>query len=561
MHLSARAPLSEIEIHRLTNQILSNKLGRSNLSASGLHEFLTVTRGNPLLVELGLEWLVTGKPFSQMSEDFLLEDRSRRFLQALKTAGFETGQGQLIDMLAMATIAGGAPTTLPDKEKTIWDIFGVQRIDASNTARLFPTETDIDLSGYIPPIRPQTMAIAFARAVLIDLASVDRRRVIRTAWQANPRGTLRTLLRIDGGYKFRMNEEDPLQAAFLAVPVESGIAPLDLFRLLAEASCSATANDWEDRKYHIGAGLLENTLSVIDTLSNNELKQALTFVVDLILADRTKRMLRENNCAYLLMNILRTLDRGGQLLEPQVLTAIGRWAASPRAECHECIHDWDWGSPAKAGIAPETGTTAKVLSWAIAAPNISVRILLYRLMGHAACNEKDLPSSDIWRECAAFMVEAETAVQARRDSACQALHPRFLSLSELVLPCSTLSLSVRTSFASLLATSDPKLCRQIADEVDAIAERFPDHETIQLARVNAWQHVTLAAMSDPALCRQMAERVDAIAERFPDHETIQLTRVNAWQHVAHATRRNVSTTLRQWPLEFRLGFLRLVLVD
>ena len=25
--------------------------------------------------------------------------------------------------------------------------------------------------------------------------------------------------------------------------------------------------------------------------------------------------------------------------------------------------------------------------------------------------------------------------------------------------------------------------------------------------------------------------------------------------------RNVSTTLRQWPLEFRLGFLRLVLVD
>jgi len=28
-----------------------------------------------------------------------------------------------------------------------------------------------------------------------------------------------------------------------------------------------------------------------------------------------------------------------------------------------------------------------------------------------------------------------------------------------------------------------------------------------------------------------------------------------------ATRRNVSTTLRQWPLEFRLGFLRLVLVD
>jgi len=26
-------------------------------------------------------------------------------------------------------------------------------------------------------------------------------------------------------------------------------------------------------------------------------------------------------------------------------------------------------------------------------------------------------------------------------------------------------------------------------------------------------------------------------------------------------RRNVSTTLRQWPLEFRLGFLRLVLVD
>jgi hypothetical protein len=30
--------------------------------------------------------------------------------------------------------------------------------------------------------------------------------------------------------------------------------------------------------------------------------------------------------------------------------------------------------------------------------------------------------------------------------------------------------------------------------------------------------------------------------------------------VAEAVR-NVSTTLRQWPLEFRLGFLRLVLVD
>jgi rRNA processing protein Krr1/Pno1 len=579
--LSANGPLSDGEIRLLAGQ-LPTKLAQPILSDAGLRDFRMVTRGNPFLVELGLAWLNSGKPLLHMTEEGLLEDRTRRFLEAVRTAGFEAGQGQLVDLLTMATIANGAPTTLPAGHdgETVWDIFGVQRIDQQNAARLFPADTDIDLRQYLPPMRPEAIATAFARMAIADLAPVDQNRIIRTAWRANPRGTLRTLLRIDGGYKFRTDQKDPLQSAFVAVPMQSGLPPFDMFCLLAQASCSASLQDWEDGKYHLGASLLDNAIGAARDLPGDTLPRAFHAVVDLILADRSTRMLRETGAARLLMEILPVIDRAGRLFDPLVLDDLSRWAQSPRALGHDSSGAWEFGSGATLQGAPASGTTTRLLDLIAHTSDKRARILLCRVMHEAAAHEPALQDAGLLRDASVFMTLAEETALSGGAPGLQHLQSGFPELLARARPHGRLALSIISAFmgalvvggaddrgaipalaedaatlaaslpndtavqrllasiwcqAAYATVSDLALCRLMAERVEAIAQGFPEHEGIQEQHATAWAHVAFATKFDPAECHKIAERVEAIALCFPDHETIQSSRAEAWLHVASAT--------------------------
>jgi hypothetical protein len=542
--LSAKTPLSDGEI-RLLSGYLPPRLALPILSDVGLGDFRDITRGNPLLVELGLAWLLAGKPLTQMTEEALLEERSRRFLEAIKTAGFDGGQGQLVDLLTMATIANGAPTTMPEGHETIWGIFGVQRIAREHVARLFPTEVDVDLRTFLPPLRPQTMAIAFARAAMVELEPIDRNRIIRTAWRANPQGTLRSLLRIDGGYKFRTDRPDPLQSAFNAVPMEVGLLPLDLFCLLAKASCAATPEDWGDGNYQVGAGLLDKAIEQTSRLAPNDLPRAFAFVVDLILGDRKERLLREASIARLLMEVLRSLDTAGRLFDLEVLNDLARWAASPRAKGHDCLDDWQFGTASREAAAPEVGTTSRLLDLGITAFDRDARIVLWRLIGLAAQREKSVPYSNTLPDGAAFIAAIETAAKKKdllRWEALQAQLPQLLSRAK---PNPRLTLAIRSSFAdatsSLFLDAD-KVLSPLAQDVSSLPERDIEPVNGLLLVVIFWRSlaVTYANRSKTEKCRTSAERIESFAQRIPENERLQKERVRSWLLVSESSKTNSS---------------------
>ena len=72
---------------------------------AAVEDFLRATRGNPLLVELGFQWL-RERSLADMDEDALLRMRVRRVFDAVRVAGVDEA---FLKVLAMATLAGGAP--------------------------------------------------------------------------------------------------------------------------------------------------------------------------------------------------------------------------------------------------------------------------------------------------------------------------------------------------------------------------------------------------------------------------------------------------------------------
>lgn len=572
--LSATTPLLDAEI-RLLSAHLPPRLARPILSDAGLGEFRDITRGNPLLVELGLAWLMAGKPLTQMTEEALLEERSRRFLEAIKAAGFDGGQGQLVDLLVMATIANGAPTTMPDGKETIWGIFGVQRIAREHFARLFPTEVDVDLRTFLPPLRPQTMAIAFSRAAMFELEPIDCNRIIRTAWRANPQGTLRTMLRIDGGYKFRTDRPDPLQSAFNAVPIEVALPPFDLFCLLAQASCTASPDDWADGNFLLGAGLLEKALEQIGRLAPDELPSALAFIVDLILGGRKVRLLREASMARVLMELVRALDIEGRLFDLPVLNDLARWASSPRARGHDCLDDWQFGNSSREVTAIKVGTTSFLLEYGMTAFNREARILFWRLIAKAAQHEEAIAHASILRDGATFIVDIETTAIKKDFARWEGLRTQFPHILSRAKQSPRLELSIRSFFADTASTlfsdavqvllplsqdfstklessfeSESGLllvarfwrslvdayahrletdkCLRMAERVELLSLRAPDNEQIQAERTRSWLSVSKSSKTDTSLKSAVADRIDKIALKFPDNEEIQEVRAAAW---------------------------------
>ena len=608
--LSHNASLSGSDIRRLLAGLPQARIRGEYSRDTNIEIIRTATRGNPLLVELAFSWLMDGKPIHDLSEEALLEDRTLRFIAAVKAATTENADS-LLDMLTMATIAQGAPTTLPKlgdaDEQAVWDHFRAPRIGPDLAKRLFPAETELNLSGHLPPLRPETIGIAFARTALSQRLRPEWKTIISAAWRANPQGTLRTLLRVDGGYKLRKDHEDPLKLAFDCAPIGVTIPPAELLRLYLQVSCCARADDWAEARYFVGEPLMKDALALAETVDDGALIAGFAQLTTWIATPPDAHHLRQRMARGGFTALLGQIAQRGLLADTQVIAALKHWLDNDQYEAGDqnidLPHPVPWNAATLAAIYDATCT----------APMRSARLQIWPLIIAAATGQTDATSRAL-DDMAQIALEADRAISDQDGEKWQALADRLQAAQQthagkwqaapqrliwghafVIFACGlgqTIQLretaaklgDAMDTFASAAAhdpaihfaraatwrfvtyahSNDRALSQQYAQKVAAIVAQFPLNEEMQRECAGAWRLVTSAHEDDRALSQRFAEKVAAIASQFPLHEGIQFECAEAWRFVTYAHRNDralsqqfaqkVATLAVQFPLHEQIQF-------
>ncbi|MBM1599970.1 hypothetical protein JQV15_15165 [Sulfitobacter mediterraneus] len=517
------------ELRRLVYTIPSN-LAQPIVGDAGIAKFRKITRANPLLIELALSWLRRVKSFADMSEDSLLEERAERIFEAIKTAGMES---DVADLLAMATIASGCATNFETNDGTnitnVWEAFNLRRIDQTTLARLYPTQTE-RRGEELPPIQPKMIGLAFVRRVLSELHQADQDRIIKCAWQANPRGTLRTLLGIDADYAVR-HGHDPLRDAFERSPIQhAGLSDLEVFRVLSRTSCLAHVTDWNEGRPLIGAGLLAAAERAAQLLDVEALEQALEETVAWSRKGMDGFYVREAAASRMVGFLMRELQGRGALFSNRSLAAFEDWMR--HCQSGKCaLSTWRETKQHRKLVAPKDYDTERMQSLAYA--SLSREVRLFGLIVWAEMQEDSDESVRV--ETARSRIKAEDAIRASDKSAWKVVAKqvdRILAGDGLN---SVVHLRALLSAISVCAFAGEQLMLKYIEELDRIAAPFPESEAIQQERAAAWRVVAYASTDDCAACQRHAERVDRIAAPFPESEAIQKQRAEAWRFVAYAS--------------------------
>lgn len=158
-----------------------------------LARFMSATEGNPLLVELGLDWLRRAQPLGEISKSRLLEDRVRRILQAFANVGIDESRVENLRALACATLVGPHAARAP-----IVAEFGELPV-GEQVRRLIPADGSSDLLVELPAVRPETIGDALVQTI-VRLSDPGRtaERIVRTGARANAGRWLRALRRLAG---------------------------------------------------------------------------------------------------------------------------------------------------------------------------------------------------------------------------------------------------------------------------------------------------------------------------------------------------------------------------
>lgn len=128
-----------------------------------------VTRGNPLLLELALEWVLEHQSFAGIDPAQLRRDRARRIVLALKGAGVD--DASQLGQLVVATLAGGAEKDALANAIAKAGLFpGMRALPSAAALRAaFPGEPLVTAGGatVVPPVRPELIAQAFVDYFLV----------------------------------------------------------------------------------------------------------------------------------------------------------------------------------------------------------------------------------------------------------------------------------------------------------------------------------------------------------------------------------------------------------
>jgi len=517
------------ELRRLVYTIPSN-LAQPIVGDAGIAKFRKITRANPLLIELALSWLRRARSFADMNEDSLLEERADRIIESIKTAGMES---DVADLMAMATIASGCSTNFETDDgataSNVWEIFNLRRIDQATLVRLYPTQ-NTRRGEELPPIQPKMIGLAFVRRVLSGLHQADQDRIIKCAWQANPRGTLRTLLGIDADYAMR-HGDDPLRDALERSPIQqAGLSDLEVFRVLSRTSCLAQVTDWNEGRPLIGAGLSATAERAAQQLDVEALEKALEETVAWSRKDMDGFYVREAAASRMVGCLMRELQSRGALFSNRSLAAFEGWMRHCQSG-KGALSMWREAKQRRKLVAPKEYDTEHMQALAYGA--LSLEIRLFGLIVWAEMQEDSDESVSV--ETARTRIKAEDAIRASDKSAWSVVAKQVDSILAGDGLNSLVHARALLSAISVCAFAGEQSMLKYIEELDHIAAPFPESEAIQKERAIAWRIVAYASTDDRAACQRHAETVDRIAAPFPESEAIQKERAIAWRHVAYAS--------------------------
>lgn len=148
---------------------LTRSTGLHHIGDATCERIHELTEGNPLLVELALDFLRQGKPVAELSEDAIIAERVGRIRQALDNshADFRLSAGK--HAVALGTLAG------PDCPiGSVLARFPGISLSRESLAAAFPSEAQrgVDLAQVMPSVSPLMIGDAFVRSIAADRADL-----------------------------------------------------------------------------------------------------------------------------------------------------------------------------------------------------------------------------------------------------------------------------------------------------------------------------------------------------------------------------------------------------
>jgi hypothetical protein len=504
-------------------------------NAEALERFWLVTGGMPLFVELGFDYLRRGRKLAEMSRDVLTDERAERLYQALSRAG-SSSNGRAA--LAVACVAAGA--YVPTLKKFG---FAISDDEIAGLKLALPTYDWAD--NYIPPIRPEAIALALARRVVDDrdCSESGAASIVHAAWKVGAFAMLRAAQRLGGR---RVGGQLTNLGRLLARPPDAlslGLEAADLAMAYALNGASISRIDWAAGDYAIGVGLEPTAHELVARLSGDEAFNFADGFLRKLFLNGEGRVLRPAVANRLAAAALRRAlssdwPQSAELLE----TFLTLWSFLPRT--------WDFRPGFKDAMSADLGATIGDAFIRISKGEDSYFAKAYALARGARfawkCARKAHDCAIALDDLARHPRNADAGSMNRKYAALIYRFGTYLAEQQVfALPTRTSNdetVERERAFAwrhvvwAYAQTPDAEECERAADRVDTIARPFMGKEEFEKERAEAWRHVgwAYAQAADTEECERAADRVDTIARPFIGKEEFEKERAEAWRQVAWA---------------------------
>jgi hypothetical protein len=479
-----------------------------------IRKFLAKTRGNPLLVEVGVKWLRDGKALNDITEAALLTDRVDRIVNALIEAGLsETSHHRAI---AVATLAA-ASDSFARRDLVVVD-YPLPIVEPRELKRIFPIDI-ADLRDFLPPVRPEMFGDAFVRRVVIHASESEREKLFATAWRVNARGMLRSALRLG------RRPDDPLAIALSAGPPDTiALDPLDLALAYSESAALIPRTEWESDQYDFGLlhePLANKRIEKVDAAKAFTYAQRFLATVD---ASRSTHVERSEMVSRF---IATSIVHAEKAIEPpaanDVVQLFARWSdAAGRNEIFQHYFSRYFRDGYTKALDTEfckvvVGLLQRSLD---TEANVFHRVQLWTELSYG------FRASPLVCEWIANTIDK----MIRRLTGTNELQGRARDLQLLRIRAWC---HVAVAFRWKADVAD---CERAAHQVDKIAEPFKGQPEFELQRARAWHRLTfpVSRQPDAANCTRIAREVDKIAEPFKGQPEFEFQRAEAWRNVAFA---------------------------
>ncbi|RVT96717.1 hypothetical protein EOD42_09890 [Rhodovarius crocodyli] len=537
-----------------------------------------VTEGNPLLIQLAIEWLRDGKPVERITAEALSDARAARILVAFEQRGVREDSQRAA--LALATLVGGASRERVEA--------GIARIWANATklpepAQLracFPADPLQPGNDWrLPAIRPEIIGDVFIERVLAAMGPRHAIRLVEAACTVDAAAMLRGMRRTLRDPGSAMGQA---MAAFDPDSVEEWLDPVEFALAWADVAIICQPDDTPTTAATRKASM-EQALRAVERLDDEQKRafcDGLTRLCDIPAERRAERQLRVP-AAIRLMNHAANSMAGAlppglwltffertmfcELSDPGDLDGMARSAALLRTSRdidRFAAALWDWFDGLRGKLAPVWGALfnadqdrpatdqEKTLRAARAARYATLASLSDPKQAHEAANlamalaASTAPDAAILRElamahryeadCWSRLPNGEGADRARQAADVTAALARQLPDDAALRQEEVLARSCEAVAWSIVpgGTASAR-AHEIAHEAAATAARFPADILLQQAAARTLQHEALAWClvdrgGQSLRSRQATEAALAIARRFPGDRIMAMATAHAF---------------------------------